>query len=194
MILLASQSKIRRHILTAAGIRHHAITSPLDEEAAKLRHAQSSPAELALALAKEKAAAVQAPHADDLVIGADQTLNLHGSPLSKPRSTGEARNQLLQLRGQSHQLHSALACVQNGNTVWQHVSTATLEMRNFSDAFLDSYVDAQGQSITESVGGYKLESEGIQLFSKIEGDYFTILGLPLLPLLAWLRETGHIPS
>ncbi len=143
-------------------------------------------------LAREKAKAVAVQHPDRLVLGADQTLALGVRRFSKAANRAGVREQLAALRGKVHTLHSAVAVIQNGAVVFEHVDAARLTMRAFSDDFLDGYLDAVGDKATASVGGYQLEGVGIQLFERVEGDHSTVLGLPLLPLLGWLRRAGHL--
>jgi septum formation protein len=141
-----------------------------------------------------KAESVSAANPDTLVIGADQTLIFEGAAIDKPTSLAEARLQLLQLRGKTHYLVSGLSAACNGRAVWGYTDKAELCMRNFSDEFLSNYMTEQGEDIVTSVGAYKIESRGVQLFDRIRGDYFTILGLPLLPLMSFLRSEGCLPS
>lgn len=194
MIILASNSKVRHALLAQAGIAHEVRSSPFDEAAAKPGLAGQQPRAVAQALALCKAQAVSALFPQALVIGADQTLDVESESLSKPVSAAEARLHLQRLRGRTHQLHSAVACTRGPATLWQHVDSASLTMRAFSDHFLDTYLAAEGAAALESVGSYKLEGRGLQLFDAISGDYFTILGLPLLPLLQFLRDAGEVPS
>jgi septum formation protein len=196
-IILASQSEARRRMLVAAGIDALARPSGIDEADLKeqLSKRDSSPPEmLALALAKAKATTVSASHENELVIGADQILTLGNRIFDKPRSLADARQQLLDLRGRTHRLVSAVAVARNRQVVWVHSDMAELSMRSFSDAYLSEYLSAVGEEALTSVGAYMVESRGIQLFERISGDYFTILGLPLLPLLAFLRSAGCLPN
>jgi septum formation protein len=149
---------------------------------------------LAQSLAASKAISVASQWPEALVIGADQVLNLAGKAFDKPGSRAEARRQLLHLRGRSHVLETAICCVQDDKVVWEHLGRATLKMRDFTESFLDDYLDRIGEDVTTSVGGYKLEGPGAQLFDTIDGDYFTILGLPLLPLLDFLRRQGALAA
>ena len=195
-ILLASKSEARRRMLAAAGVAYEAVEAELDEEAAKagLEAAGFDPRGVAEELAQLKALSVEA-EAADLVIGADQTLELEdGTMLSKPASRGEARDQLRALSGRTHQLHAAAVVVEDGETRSWQSETVTLTMRPLSDAFLESYLDCEYEAIRWSVGGYRIEGPGAQLFERIEGSHFAVLGLPLLPLLAYLRERGVLQS
>jgi septum formation protein len=195
-LVLASASPFRRRLLEAAGVVVRAVPADVDEAALKqlLLARKSPPAEVAAALARAKADAVGAGLPQALVIGADQVLAFGQEVFSKPVDAAQAREQLLRLRGNSHQLHTTVVLVQRGIPVWSHVETATLVMRSFSDQFLERYLAAVGSDISQSVGGYKIEDRGIQLFSRIDGDYFGIIGLPLLALLGELRRLGAIES
>ncbi len=150
-----------------------------------------TPAAVAAALAKAKALSVSR-HAAGLVIGADQTLELDGVLFSKPRGSADLRDQLNTLRGRSHRLHAAAAVAQGDVVLWAQTETVTLAVRDFSPQFLDSYVDRNAAAVLDCVGGYRFEGEGVQLFDRVEGDYFAILGLPLLGLLAFLRAQGQV--
>jgi septum formation protein len=185
-LILASQSKVRLALLEAAGIPVEARPAHLDERAIELG-VTGGPGEVALTLAREKARTVAAMSGNGIVVGCDQTLALGDRRFSKPADRAAARNQLLALRGKTHELHSAVAVCRNGSVTFGHVSVARLTMRAFSEGFLDSYLNAAGAAVTASVGAYQLERTGIHLFEKIEGDHFTILGLPFLPLLEHLR-------
>lgn len=191
-LILASASAVRARLLQDAGLAFTAMDSRVDEDALKERFAGSnSDADtdaLTLELAEAKARAVSAAQPDALVLGADQILSCQGKRYDKPKSMAEARDNLLAFRGNPHLLHSGLALVARGETVWRHTARATLTMRDFSDAFLDAYLAQAGEQVMKSVGCYQLEGPGVQLFDRIEGDYFTILGLPLLPLLDELRR------
>jgi septum formation protein len=194
MIILATQSAIRKQLLASAGVVFEAMRSPLDEEAEKVRLGAVSPRDLAtsLAIAKAQAVSVQTPKA--IVIGADQTLDLQGKTLHKSSSRQAARNQLEQLRGQTHSLHSAVAVTCGQETLFQHCQTAELTMRTFSDDFLDHYISVVDENVLLFVGCYQIEALGLQLFDTISADYHTILGLPLLPLLAFLRHIGEVQT
>lgn len=195
-IILASRSPVRADLLRNAGLSFTTVAASLDEDAlrAALQADSVSPRDQADALAEAKARKVSQKRPDALVIGCDQILDLNGSILTKPSSPTAAHDQLRQLRGQTHKLHSAAVIYENTAPVWRHIGTARLTMRAFSDAYLDSYLARQGEDVCTTVGSYKLESEGIRLFNRIEGDYFTILGLPLLELLGYLSARGVIES
>lgn len=193
-IILASGSRIRASLLENAGIEVRAVPSDLDERAveAPLLESGAPVEDIAAVLAEAKALEVSQREGAALVIGADQMLEFEGSRLTKPADMEAARRQLLALSGKTHQLHSAVAVVRNGETMWRNVSSANLTMRELSPKFIGHYLADVGSEALSSVGGYQLEGRGIQLFEKIDGDYFTILGLPLLPLLAFLRDFGAI--
>jgi septum formation protein len=199
-LILASASTVRQTLLRNAGLSFEAVDSRADEDAIKERFAAGDLAPdaatdaLAVKLAEEKALAVSARFPAALVIGADQILSCAGKRYDKPKSIAEARANLLEFRGRPHILHSGLVLAAEGSILWRHSARATLTMRDFSDAFLDRYLAEVGSMVMKSVGCYQLEGPGVQLFEKIEGDYFSILGLPLLPLLAELRAQGVIGS
>lgn len=191
-LLLASRSAARRTMLEAAGVPFDTVESDCDEEKVKagLREEGLAAMALAEALAESKAQAVRAP-AGAVVLGSDQTLERNdGTMLDKPGSIGDAFAQLQSLRGRTHRLHSAAAIVEDGRTVWRAAQSVELTMWPFSDAFLRDYLDREYEAIRWGVGGYRIEGPGVQLFERIEGSHFAILGLPLLPLLAYLRERG----
>jgi septum formation protein len=178
-------------MLVAAGIPVEALPADIDERAVEDAFGEAENAgDIALHLAAEKAKAVAARMPGRLVIGADQTLAMGRQRFSKPSDTDEARAQLRALRGHTHMLHSAVALVRDNQLLFQYVDAARLTMRNISDEYLEIYLDAAGNTVTESVGGYQLERTGIHLFERVEGDHFTILGMPLLPLLDALRRLG----
>lgn len=192
-LVLASASRARTRMLLDAGIPHTCDPADLDE--AKIKTAWSgSPNGLAEKLALEKALTVSPRHPGAWVVGSDQVLAFDGQVLDKPGNMDAARAQLLRLRGREHRLISAVVVVQDDKAAWSHVDTAVLAMRDFSDAFLDDYLDRAGQDVVASVGAYHLEGLGAQLFDHIDGDFFTILGLPLLPLLKAMRAQGAIFS
>ena len=189
-LVLASGSAVRRMLLEATGIPVEVCPTSIDERAIEARAKLSAAAHVAALLAREKALAGSAGRAGRLVLGADQTLALGARRFSKPTDRDSARAQLSALRGRAHELHSAIAVVRNQKILFEHIASARLTMRDFSEQFLKDYLDKIGPAATASVGGYQLEGPGVQLFDKIEGDNSTILGLPLLPLLAWLRGQG----
>jgi septum formation protein len=195
-LILASGSASRRKVLTGAGIAYTTIAADIDEDALKNRllGARTEPAGIAPALAEAKALAVSEHHPDALVLGADQTLLLGRELVSKCHSLEEARRLLRRLRGRPHRLVSALALVRKGAVLWRHRESPELWMRDFSDGFLDHYLASEGEGVLSGVGCYKLEGLGAQLFERVEGDYFSILGLPLQPLLAELRQQGVIAT
>ncbi len=175
-------------MLERAGLSFETVVPEVDETEVKARG--SSAREVAIELAASKALT----RSVSLVIGSDQTLELDGQMFSKATSLSELRETLIRLRGRTHALHSAVAVAQDGEIVWSDVDTATLTMRGFSDAFLDDYVARHGEQVRSSLGGYWFEAEGAQLFDTVAGDYFTILGMPLLPLLGFLRRAGAVAS
>ncbi len=195
-LVLASASPFRRRMLEAAGLSFEVAPADVDEAVLKrdLLGSGSTPSTIAASLAAAKADAVSARLPDALVIGADQVLALGPDLFSKPTGTPAAREQLLRLRGKSHQLHTAACLATGGKAVWTHVEIATLTMRPFSDAFLADYLRVAGDRVCHTVGAYEIEGLGIQLFERIEGSLFTIIGLPLLPLLAELRARGVIDA
>jgi len=187
-LVLASQSKVRRALLESAGIAVEVRPADLDERAVEASAPGNDPSAVATLLAREKALAVARDLPARIVVGADQTLALGERRFDKPTGRLAAADQLRALRGKTHALHSAVAVVRDGKVGFAHVAVARLRMREFSDEFLDRYLDAAGESVLRSVGGYQLEGLGSQLFEAVEGDYFTVLGLPLLPLLEFLRR------
>jgi septum formation protein len=187
-LVLASRSESRRSVLAAAGIALEVLAADIDERALEAQAGAASPSEVALLLARHKALAVTPQRPGRLVLGADQTLALGQRIYAKPADLAAARAQLRGMRGRTHELHSAVVVAREDAVLFEHCEIARLTMREFSDSFLDSYLAAAGSAVTASVGGYQVESLGIQLFERIEGDHFTILGLPLLPLLAFLRS------
>lgn len=191
-LILASKSAARAAMLRQAGLAVDLVPADVDERALDetLAREGRDPAAIALALGEAKALAVSHAHPEATVIGADQTLALGSRRFSKPASLDAARDNLMALRGRTHHLHSGVALARGGEITFSGVASAAMTMRNFSDAFLDAYLAGAGERLLSSVGCYQLEAEGIQLFERIEGDYFTILGMPLLPLLAALRSQG----
>jgi septum formation protein len=196
-IVLASTSEIRRRLLQSAGINVRPVPPCVDEATVKRVFGQRAGADfpkLAGALATAKAEAVSLQHPAALVIGADQLLLLDDRQFDKPSDLKEAAMQLALLRGKTHQLITAVAVARRGTVVWTDCDIAKLTMRHFSDDFLTDYIVSIGQDALTSVGAYKIEGRGVQLFHRIEGDYFAILGLPLLPLLSFLRREGCLPE
>lgn len=192
-VVLASQAESRQKLLTAAGLAFHIILPDVDEaaihEALYNGNAETDPSDVAELLARAKAEEVSARVPTALVIGADQVLSLDGKILDKPAGRDAVRDRLLALRGKTHQLHSAVALAEGGQVTWSHIETAHLTMRAFSPEFLGRYLAAAGPQVCQSVGSYELDGLGIQLFDRIEGDYFAILGLPVLLLFERLRES-----
>jgi septum formation protein len=194
--ILASASAIRSEMLRAAGVPHESIPARIDEDATKaaLLSEGASPRDIADALAEMKARKLSMKNFGSLVLGCDQVLSFDKRLLSKPEDPEQAHTQLAALRGQTHQLLSAAVLYQDGEPLWRHVGVARLTMRQFSDAYLDDYITRNWDSIRWSVGGYKIEEEGVRLFSNIIGDHFTIQGLPLLELLSYLTLRGTLPA
>ena len=191
-LILASRSAARRAMLTGAGVPFTALDAGVDEDAIKISLAGIDPAELALELARAKALAVSRHDPEAWVLGSDQTLDFDGAMVSKAANLTGARHRLQGLRGHTHHLNSAAALAVNGAVVWSGVDTARMTMRRFSDDFLDTYLEAEGDGLLGSVGCYRLEGMGAQLFDRVEGDYFTVLGMPLWPVLDELRRVGVI--
>lgn len=189
-VILASASKSRANMLRAAGVPYEIIPADVDEESVKatLRREGASAQKCAETLAEFKAVKVSQNRPADLVIGADQMLECEGAWFDKPRGLEGVRSHMLQLRGKVHTLPTSVAVALNGAVIWHHSAAPCMTVRDFSGAFLDAYVAEVGEAVTSSVGAYHLEGRGAQLFTKIDGDFFTILGLPLLELLAFLRE------
>ena len=195
-LILASQSPFRRMLMDNAGLVFEAEAARIDERAveAALAARNPSPQDVAETLAIEKARDVSARHPGALVIGSDQTLSLEGLVFHKPADMAEAKSHLASMSGRTHSLNCGIALVRGGETLWSHVSVAHLTMRPLSEDFIDRHLARVGEKVLASVGAYQLEGEGVQLFERIDGDYFTILGLPLLPLLAKLRDLGAIDA
>ncbi len=193
MLVLASTSASRRAMLTAAGVAHQAVSPGVDEEAATAALGHLDGRALADALAELKAIKVSSRRPGDLVLGCDSTVECDdGVLLDKP---GDAlAEQLRVLSGRSHRLHSAIVAAENGVPVWRHVARATMTMRTLSEDFIADYVAREGVAVAGCVGGYQIEGAGVQLFDRIVGDHWTIMGLPLLPLLGWLRIRGELTS
>ena len=193
-LILASRSKVRQRLLAAAGIPIDVRPADLDERELEARSPSLQSAAAATFLASEKALSVELSNPGRLVLGADQMLSLDGKRFSKPGDRAGARAQLRELSGQTHTLYSAIAFVQNAGVLFEHVSTARMTMRSLSDRFLEHYLDVAGDAVTESVGAYQLEGLGVQLFERVDGEYFGILGLPLTQVLDFLRRHGSLLS
>jgi septum formation protein len=195
-IILASTSQIRSKLLDGAGVSHDVVASRIDEDSVKkaLEAEGAPPRDIADTLAEMKARKIAEKGQGGLVIGCDQVLSLKGKVLSKPKTIEDARGQLNALRGETHQLLSAAVIYEDLKPVWRHVGVARLSMRDFSDDYCDDYLARNWDSIRWSVGGYKIEEEGIRLFRMVQGDTFTIQGLPLLELLSYLTLRGTLPT
>lgn len=186
-LILASASKTRKDLLHGAGLKFEIITSNIDEGKTTL-----PPKQLAPKLAGQKALSVSEKHPNALVIGGDQVLELNGKALHKAKDKRQARAKLLSLKGKTHLLRCGVCVARDGKILWQHLESASLAVRDFSNEFLDLYIEKAGEELTASVGAYALEGKGAWLFDSIDGDYFTILGLPLIPLLRYLRDYHEI--
>ncbi|VTZ62579.1 Maf-like protein R00002 [Sinorhizobium medicae] len=195
-LVLASASPFRRTLLVNAGLSFEARAAEIDERALEqpLESSGASPADVALVLAEAKAKDVARHFPGALVIGSDQTMSLGSRVYHKPRDLAEAAEHLLSLSGKTHSLNSAVVLIRDDAVVWRHVSTASMTVRRLRQGFIDRHLERVGAKALTSVGAYQLEGEGIQLFERIDGDYFTILGLPMLPLLSRLREMGAIDA
>ncbi len=186
-LILASQSAARRMLLAGAGIPFDAAPADIDERGIQQRSNLTAPGDIAALLAEQKAAFVSLRHPGRYVVGADQTLSVGDRLFNKPAGRDQAAQQLRDLAGRTHELHSAIAVACDGATIFSHVSVAHMTMRPLDDVAIDTYLDAAGDHVTTSVGAYQIEGLGVHLFELIEGDHFTILGLPLVPLLKFLR-------
>lgn len=195
-LILASASPIRQQLLTAARVPFTVQTAQIDEDMIRraLQAEQARPRDMADTLAEMKARKIAEKRPDCMVLGCDQILEFQSEVLAKPETPDDARRQLQRLRGQSHKLWSAVVIYHEAKPVWRFMGEARLTMRVLSDAYLDDYLDRNWHSIRHSVGGYKLEEEGSRLFSAVEGDSFTVMGLPLLPVLGYLGDKGLIPT
>jgi septum formation protein len=190
--ILASKSRARQMLLTNAGIAFETVIAAIDERAIQQNSGLTAPSEIAAHLAREKAMSVSSHHPGRLVIGADQTLALGDHLFNKPAGRVQAAQQLQMLAGNTHELHSAVIVAENGKTIFEDIAVARMTMRPLTELAIGKYLDAAGEAVTTSVGAYQLEGLGVHLFERIEGDHFTILGLPLLPLLAFLRRERQL--
>lgn len=190
-LILASKSVARREVLTNAGVSFDIHVAGIDEDALKVPGVDAR--ELAIELAKAKALAVSAIHPDAVVLGADQTLAFDGGLVSKAPSLDDARARLASMRGKAHQLHSGVALAKGGEILWADADTAHMRVRDFSDDFLNRYITTEGEELLHCVGSYRLEGMGSQLFDKVDGDYFTVLGMPLWLVLEQLRRFEALP-
>ncbi|WP_319825191.1 nucleoside triphosphate pyrophosphatase [Thalassovita sp.] len=195
-LILASGSEIRQQLLRNAGVSFEIQKARVDESLVRdsMVSGDSSPRDIADALAELKALKVSQKHRRNLVLGCDQVLDLNGCILSKPQDKQEARRQLLQMRGQEHRLISAAVICEDARPIWRHVGQVRMRMRVFSEDYLDGYLERNWPAVSGCVGAYQLESEGIRLFSQIDGDYFSVLGLPLLELLNYLTVRGDLQA
>ena len=193
-LILASKSAARRAMLEGAGVPFSIQVADVDEDAVKAGHDPADAVGLAVELARVKALAVSRHDPEAWVLGADQTLAFAGGLVSKAPTMDAARARLAAMRGQAHQLHSGAALARNGQVVWSGVDTASMRVRDFSAGFLDAYLAAEGEALLASVGSYRLEGMGSQLFEAVEGDYFTVLGLPLWAVLSELRRAGVLAT
>lgn len=196
-IILASASRSRRALMTGAGISARTEPADINETAIRTalqRSSETAPGDIAEILARAKAETISEAKHEAIVIGADQVLELDGEIFEKPPDMDAARKTILALRGKTHQLHASVAVARAGEAVWAHTATAHMTMRDFDAEFVGRYLSAAGEGVLGSVGAYQLEGVGVHLFSGIDGDYFTILGLPLLPLLDYLRGEGIVAS
>lgn len=187
-LILASQSRARQMLLTNAGIAFEAVPADIDERAVQQASGLTTPGDIAALLAREKALWVSSRQVGKYVVGADQILALGDRLFSKPAGRVQAAEQLRALTGRAHELHSAVAVARDGKILFGEIAIARMTMRALDEAGIDAYLDAAGEAVTSSVGAYQMEGLGVHLFERIEGDHFTILGLPLLPLLAFLRS------
>ena len=190
-IILASSSRSRRKILSDSGVKYKSIKPLVDEEYLK-KGFKGSTKKLALMLAEKKALSVSKMHKDTIVIGADQVLSFKGKVFNKPKTIEEAEKNLKLFKNKTHYLDSATVIAYNDKIIWRNEQSPKMKLRNFSDKFLKNYLRKVGKEVTLSAGGYSIEKEGIQLFSKVEGDFFTIIGLPIIPLIEKLRKLNSV--
>lgn len=193
MIILASQSASRRAMLEAAGVAFTAIPAHVDERAIEAGLGDAVPDDVALALASAKALAVSREHSGELVLGSDSLVEVEGRRFDKPASREDAAAHLRFFSGKVMRLHSAAALVRDGEVIWQTAAVASLHVIDMSDRFIESYLTAEWPAVAGCVGVFRIEARGVQLFDKIDGDHFTVLGMPLLPVLGALRELGELP-
>ncbi len=195
-LILASASETRRALLGSAGLEPRVIPAAIDEVSVKasLQAAGAEPRDIADALAEAKARKVSTKEPATLVLGCDQVLDLDGCLMSKPSDKEAAGTQIAALSGRRHRLHSAIVACEDGRPVWRHVAAADLTMRKVGADYVEDYVERNWNSIRNSVGSYQLEGEGVRFFTAIEGDYFTVLGLPMLPLLSWMIARGYLAA
>ena len=191
-LILASTSPIRKHLLDSAGVPYEALGPDVDETEVKSR--STDPAAIASELAKAKALSGSREYPQDWAIGSDSVVTVGGRLFDKPADRGEAAEHLRFFSGKAMRLTSAVALARGGQVDWEHVDTATLQVRELSDPFITSYLDAEWPEVSYTVGVFRLEGRGVQLFERIEGDHFTILGMPLIPLLGALRDRGLLPA
>jgi septum formation protein len=193
-LVLASSSTVRRALLEAAGVPVEVRPATIDERAIEAAAPDKDPIAVAALLAREKALRVAAEMPGRLVVGADQVLTFEGRRVDKPVDRAAARAQLRAFAGRTHELHAGVAVARDRALLFEHVDVARLTVRALSESFLDRYLDAAGAAVTVSVGAYQIEGIGIQLFDRLDGDHFTVMGLPLLPLLAYLRAEGSLAA
>jgi septum formation protein len=194
MIVLASQSASRRAMLAAAGVAFEALPAYIDERALELQLGDAEPATVALTLAEAKAQAICAEAPGRLVLGSDSLVVVEGRRFDKPLSRGEAVEHLRFFSGRLMELHSAAALVRDSEVLWRHADMAALQLRHLSDGFIESYLSCEWPAVSGCVGVFRIEGMGVQLFERISGDQFTVLGMPLLPLLGALRDAGELQS